>query len=231
MRNRLIVPASGATSARCTDRDNGATSTADGVGIIEESLLVCTYRDWSPGIGDPSIRGWLTVAIYALSALVAGRVAIAAPFPRRSKRRERVFWTYLALGLVLLTINKQLDLQSFMTAIARCAAQAEGWYEQRRFLQAIFILVFGLGLMLLGLYFLWLLRGTMKRSTLPLLGAILVVGFVLVRAISFHAVDKLIHLSLPAWALGVNVNFLLEVPGPLIIVFSGLWLLKRSDRN
>lgn len=168
--------------------------------------------------------------IYALSALVAGWVAIAAPFPRRSRHRERFFWTLLAIGLVLLTINKQLDLQSFMTAIARCIALAEGWYDQRRTMQSVFILVFALTGFLLGLYFLWLLRGTMKRSALPLFGAVLVICFVLIRAVSFHAIDKLIHLTLPSWGSAVSVNFLLEIPGPLIILASGLWLLKRRNR-
>ena len=187
-------------------------------------------RDWSLVIGDPSILGWLTVLIYAAAALVTGWVAIMAPFPERSRRREWLFWTLLALGLVFLTINKQLDLQSFMTAIARCIAMADGWYEHRRVMQAGFILAFGLVGVIFGLYLLWLLRGTMQRSALPLLGAALVISFVLIRAVSFHAIDKLIHLTLPSWAGGVSVNFLLEAPGPLIIVASGFWLLQRQNQ-
>ncbi len=197
----------------------------------EGTLLACTFRDWSPGIGDPTIWGWLTVVIYALSTLVAGWVAIHAPFPRRTKGRERLFWVFLAIGLGFLTINKQLDLQSFMTAIARCAAQAQGWYEDRRALQAAFLLWLGLLVFLACCFLLWLLRGTMKRSALPLLGGLLVVCYVLIRAVSFHAVDKLIHVTLPAGAGRVSMNFLFEVPGPLVILASGVWLLRRRRRT
>lgn len=195
--------------------------------MSEESLFDCTFQAWSPGIGDPTIWGWLTVLIYALSALVAGFVVITAPFPCETKGRERIFWACLTFGLILLTINKQLDLQSFMTAIARCAAKAQDWYENRRALQAGFILTITAGAVLLGVYFFRLVRGTMKRSALPLVGGIFVVSFVLTRAISFHAIDKLIHLTLPTWAAGLKINFLLEASGPLIIIFSGLWIVGQ----
>jgi len=194
---------------------------------MDTTILGCTSETWSPGIGDPTVWGWLTVAIYAAAALITARVAWTGPFPRYSRLREQVFWTCLALGLAALTINKQLDLQSFLTAIARCAAQAQGWYEGRRSVQAAFILGLGLGAVVFGLYFLWLLRGTMKRSFLPLLGAVFVLAFVMIRAVGIHAMDRLIHLELPAWAAGVKVNFLLEAPGPLLIILSGLWLLRR----
>jgi len=31
-----------------------------------------------------------------------------------------------------LAVNKQLDLQSFLTALGRCDARLQGWYETRR---------------------------------------------------------------------------------------------------
>lgn len=190
----------------------------------QSDLLGCTFRDWSPQIGDPTVWGWLTVLIYAAAALAAARVAWRAPFPVPTRTPERIFWTCLALGLVFLTVNKQLDLQSFVTGIARCTALAQGWYEDRRIVQILFILGLGLFVLVFGLYFLWLLRRTMRRSFWPLLGAVFVCGFVLIRAVGFSRVDALIRVELPS---SVTLNFLLEIPGPLIILVSGLVLLGR----
>lgn len=127
-------------------------------------LWGCAFQTWSPGIGDATVWGWVTVALYALAALVAALTARAAPFPPASRLREQVFWTCLAVAMAALAVNKQLDLQSLMTALARCAAQTQGWYEDRRVVQMLFILGLVLFALVFGIYFLILLRGTMKRS-------------------------------------------------------------------
>jgi len=69
--------------------------------------------------------GWVTVAIY-LAAAVTLVVAMRAPFPAASRGRERLFWALLAAVLRALAVNKQLDLQSYLTARGRCAAQHQG---------------------------------------------------------------------------------------------------------
>ncbi len=191
-------------------------------------LWGCAFQTWSPGIGDPTIWGWLTVALYALAALVAALTARAGPFPAHTRLREQVFWTCLALAMAALAVNKQLDLQSLMTALARCAAQAQGWYEDRRIVQLLFILGLMLFAVVFGIYILIQLWGTMKRSFLPLAGLIFVGAFVLIRAAGFHHMDQLIGVRLPAAAGSVPVNFLLEAPGPLLILLSGLWLLRSG---
>jgi hypothetical protein len=46
--------------------------------------------------------------------------------------------------MAFLAANKQLDLQSLMTAADRGMTKAEGWYERRRPIQAIFIIAMAL---------------------------------------------------------------------------------------
>ena len=129
-----------------------------------------------------------------------------------------VFWTLAALLLLFLAVNKQLDLQSFMTAAGRCMAQAQGWYENRRLVQLAFILgLAGTGvLVLLGLR--RLLRGTLARTGLALLGLVLVTVFVLIRAAGFHHMDMLIGTRIA----GMRLNWLLELPGPLLVLAAAL---------
>jgi hypothetical protein len=89
---------------------------------------------WEAGIGDPTVIGWVTVAAYAVAALLSLRCARRAAEPLEFR-----FWAVLSVALVLLGINKQLDLQSLVTQVGRDLAFAQGWYENRRIVQAAFI--------------------------------------------------------------------------------------------
>ena len=180
--------------------------------------MECVFSAWRPGIGDPHPMGWVTVGVYLLAGLAAAVVAWRGAFPPGSRGRERVFWTLAALLLLFLAVNKQLDLQSFMTAAGRCMAQAQGWYENRRLVQLAFILgLAGTGvLVLLGLR--RLLRGTLARTGLALLGLVLVTVFVLIRAAGFHHMDLLIGTRIA----GMRLNWLLELPGPLLVLAAAL---------
>ena len=167
--------------------------------------------------------GWVTVATYLLCSIVALRVGMRVDFPIKTRRRERLFW-FLTAGLMLaLAINKQLDLQSLLTAIGRCTAKAQGWYEQRRGFQREFIIWLGLAVLALGVVTGVAMRHSLRRSGLALLGLTLVGGFVLIRAVGFHHVDVLINQRIS----GARVNAILELSGLLLILLGGVRLLRR----
>ena len=67
---------------------------------------------WKPGIGDPTVYGWLAAAAYALGALLCWRAS------RRAPARERKFWLIAMALLAFLAINKQLDLQTLFAGVA-----------------------------------------------------------------------------------------------------------------
>jgi len=187
------------------------------------SIIACALTSWSPGIGDPTVMGWVTVVAYLLCALMAGRVLATVSFPAQTARREQLFWGVLMFLMTALAINKQLDLQSFLTAIGRCDAKAQGWYGERRLIQREFVFLL-LGLILLsGAVLFYVMRRTLSRTGLPLLGLVFVAGFVLVRAVSFHHVDDLINTR----ALGLRLNWVLELGG-LVLIFWGAWRLLRK---
>jgi len=196
-----------------------------------QQILDCGVTSWIPRMGDSTAWGWVMVVLYILSAFIAGRVAFRRPFPLRSRTRESFFWACLCVGLGFLAINKQLDLQTLSTALARCTAVAQGWYDDRRAIQVAVILGLGLFAVLLVIASVVLLRRTMRRSLLPILGAGFVVGFVMIRAVGFYQIDSLIGARLPPALGSVSVNFLLEAPGPLLILLTGIWLLRQDRRN
>jgi hypothetical protein len=166
---------------------------------------------WSPGIGDPSVGGWLTVALYfGAAALVWG---LLRRWPRWNTGQEIWFWKLLLIALVLLGINKQLDLQSAFTEAARLLAVKQGWYAERRQAQLAFVAggaIMGLTLLAATMFLIW---GAPRATHWALVGSASLVLFVLVRATSIHHVDAFLGRSLA----GIRVNWLLEWGGLLLI--------------
>jgi hypothetical protein len=154
--------------------------------------------------------GWLTVAAYAAAAFLAFKSARAVTQEPRRDRAQRAlmrFWQALALLLLALCVNKQLDLQTLFTQIGRDLALAQGWYEDRRRYQVLFIgAVAVLGLLgTVGLGF--ALRKVVARIWLALLGLGFLASFIVIRAASFHHVDELLH------AGPVRLNWVFELTG------------------
>lgn len=177
--------------------------------------------DWAPKIGDPTAEGWLTVAAYAVAAWLCWRAMESAPRP------ERRTWLLLAAAMAILSINKQLDLQSLLTAAGRDLARAQGWYESRHVAQQIFVAaIVGTGLVA----FLLVLR-LFRRASLPLqgalAGALLLALFIVARASSFNKVDILINSGLA----GVRVNHAIELGGIALVAICALAATQVKKRK
>lgn len=188
------------------------------------ALLSCTQDRWQPEIGDPHLMGWVTVAGYGVAAITAFITLLTA---RRchSTRIEQLFWYCLVPALAFLMINKQLDLQTLLTVIARCEAQLSGWYSDRRPVQVAFIYaLIAAGLIILSTLAYWL-RHAITHLWLVLLGTIFLMTFVLVRAVGFHSVDVLIGTQLAGWRL----NWIFELGGIALVVMG--CLLARTSYN
>ena len=173
---------------------------------------------WSPGIGDPTFMGWFTVFAYAASAWLCFRarskLLVTARHPGATVARNALkVWTILFWLLVALGINKQLDLQSAFTEIARQIALSGGWYEKRRLMQFVFVvLIAGAGI--LGSFTVYKVALRAGRyAQLGVAGFVLLMSFVVIRAASFHYIDRLIDLR----PLGIRVNWVLELGGISII--------------
>ncbi|PQO22977.1 isopropylmalate isomerase [Rhodobacteraceae bacterium WD3A24] len=186
-----------------------------------DNLLDCALTRWQPGLGDPHPMGWITVAAYAAAALAAWRAGGRGI----GMGRERVFWRLTAVLLAFLAVNKQLDLQSFMTATGRCVAQAEGWYDQRRAVQRTVILALMATAVAVWAGLVMLLRGALARVGLALTGLVFVFAFVLIRAVGFHHMDSLIDMEV----MSVRMNWALELTGPALIILAALLTRRRGE--
>jgi len=200
------------------------------------SMLLAAIQGgrWRPGIGDPTVLGWVTVAAYLLAALGCGLAAWREPMlddRRRTRRRPSRFWLVMAGLMLALGINKQLDLQSLVTQIGRDSARATGLYSERRELQLGFIIAVALVCASCLVGFLWAARRTLKRRWPAIAGILFILGFVVIRAASFHHVDVFLGARLG----GLKWNWILELGGIAVVAASAAGILltrpARSDRS
>jgi hypothetical protein len=174
---------------------------------------------WRPGIGDPTVVGWVTVAAYLLAALGCMIAAWREPMPNGASRprgRPSRFWLALATLMLALGINKQLDLQSLATQIGRGVITAWGLYSSRRELQFGFILVVALVCSSTLGAFLWAARRTLKNRWPAIAGMLFILGFVVIRAASFHHVDAFLAARLG----GLKWNGILELGGIAVVALA-----------
>jgi hypothetical protein len=167
--------------------------------------------------------GWLTTTAYLVTASLSYFVLQSAPPSDRAQ--YRYFWILMAGGFALLGFNKQLDLQTLFTAAMKCAAQAGGWYAERRLDQELFVVGLVLGCGLLFLSALLCLRGTIYLIAPALLGSALIIAFVVLRAASFYHEDELIGVPLPSTGLA---DALLELPGIGLVALNATQLILSS---
>ncbi len=190
------------------------------------SMLAFTVRDhWRPGIGDPTFLGWLTTVAYFAAALLCGVAARSARANRLPG--ERMFWLAFVAFMTALGINKQLDLQTWFTLFGKHLAQQEGWYMERRLVQAVFILLITLAGLALTILLWKLARRTVREYRLALLGGIFLGCFIVVRAASFHHVDQML-----GWRFGyVRLNHCLELGGILLVALAALRSWRRDRKH
>jgi hypothetical protein len=153
-------------------------------------VRIISAVDWSPGIGDPSVMGWITVALYFVCAYKCYSVYSLSKKPLLKREgRERLLWLCLLISLIALGINKQLDLQSLFTEIGREISKQQGWYRTRRVVQEGFIqavIVFG-GLLAVSMFLVF--KRQLKTQALAIVGFCILI----VALLRFREVKKMLR--------------------------------------
>lgn len=143
----------------------------------------------SINFGDHTFFGWMTVLMYFIACCRTGYQAKVT----KANKESGFFWLGLTVLLLVLGLNKQLDLQTYLTDWLRDAAKAHGWYEQRRGYQLLFIMIMGLAIPILLISLRMFLYRSWQNYKITWFGIVLLLIFVLVRAASFHHVDMVFY--------------------------------------
>lgn len=183
------------------------------------SLWGCIGYEWSPHIGDPNFTGWLTVLIY----LAVFGLALMTAARLRGKPGQGL-WRGIAVLMMVLAINKQLDLQTALTATGRCLSHVQGWYEDRQVIQKLFIAVVFMSTTAALALVIANMRGRLREVRLAFWGLAVLLSFVMVRAVGFHHMDALISAQIAS----VSLNFVFENVGLVMIAANAIAILRAT---
>ncbi len=182
---------------------------------------------WRPGIGDPTVVGWLTVVAYAVAAVLAWGACLRTRRMLDLPRGSREIWAVVAVLMLIMCVNKQLDLQSLVTDIGRVLAKRDGWYANRHTAQEHFIEGIVVTAAALALALALAFRGFWAANPLLGIGLALLVTFVAVRAISFHHVDVFIGTTIA----GIRMNWLFELTGIALVAAAAVRAYPQARRR
>lgn len=133
-----------------------------------------------------------------------------------------------ALMLLFLCLNKQLDLHTHLTDFFRQMAHRQGWYQQRRPIQAAFIIIGAVITLGVGAY---LVRFTISAGVgvrVTTVGLVLLATYIVLRAASFHHLDS----ALGRVVNGVKVHNYVELSCILVVIVgAGLPILLPRVRR
>lgn len=185
---------------------------------------------WYWELGDPDLGAVLVTGLYFLVAvaclLKARRVARIPRPPETSDRlrSEAAVWWILTMLMFCLGINKQADLQSLLTLYGRDAVRQAGLYDVRRIIQGAFILGIALAAFFSVALSLWFVRELSWPSRAATAGLGVQVAFVVIRAASFHHIDRLLGIRIA----DLKVNLILESIGLVVILLAAMAALPKG---
>ena len=180
--------------------------------------------DWHLHIGDPSCVGWLITFAYFAAFIQSLYYLKKAKLYNEKSRLPALFWSATSGIMLLLGINKQLDLHNLLIDIGRIVAKEQGWYAIRQQYQLLFIIVLVAILLTLAVLAIAYLRPLIKRYFSAFCGLGLVSFFVIVRASSFQHMDKYMASRL----INSEMNWIFELCGVSLIFMSALKSLSRK---
>ncbi len=175
-----------------------------------------TQVTWRPGVGDPTVAGWLVAGALG----IAGLLSLGAVFKAYPNRRVAGFWLGTALILLLLAFNKQLDLHVLLIQVGRALVHGLGWTAWRRQIEGVFALLLGVGLLIGLVAWLWPLRKWWRYLAWGMGGLLFTLLVTFYRAIYFchvlgmvnHNLYALLELIGPFWVIAGTLRFLTSDP-------------------
>jgi len=142
-------------------------------------------------MGDPTPLGWTITIAYGATAWCCWRAARRGSHAGGRAARPAIarLWTALAAVLVLLGLNKQLDLQTMLTAVVRDAAKQQGWYADRRPVQIAAVVGALVLVVMAGALVGRAVRGELRRLWPAVAGVAVLGAYAAMRTTSLHEID------------------------------------------
>jgi hypothetical protein len=173
---------------------------------------------WKKDRGDPTVMGWFITFCYFLTFIISFYL-VKKTIPFIKNKNIIWFWYSVTILIILLGINKQLDLQMLFADYARLYAKMSGMFVNRRpFQHKIISLLATMGISVFSIFIYTFWRAP-KTIWVALIGFSILFSFPLIRLVSLHRLEALLYKSF----LSVRIVDVIEVMG-IAIVLSAVFL-------
>lgn len=167
---------------------------------------------------------FLTFLLYLFAAVASWRlVEIVRRSVGSAGSRERTIWLIEAVILFALAVNTAINGPALATETFRAMAMDDGWYALRGAAQGRVIALALGAFAITAIVSVYWSRSAALAASLALLVAMLLITFIVVRAISLHAVDRVVFMRVA----GVTVSSIVEAAGIVVILILALWRTAR----
>lgn len=181
--------------------------------------IVAFFAAWLSRSGDTTFWSWVITALYAVTMVVAMYYVKKIP----AAKAERFLWKWITVFLVVMGINKQLDLQILVMMAGNFVGNHLGFIGYRREIQKALALIIFTGVSISGVVILLRARAVLRQSAVELAGVATLAFFALVR------VGTITHLHKAAafeYQKGVHIHGI-ELLGLLVILLALVLHVKR----
>lgn len=171
-----------------------------------------------------SFASWTLIAAYTALGFTGLRFAF-----RRdgvSYRQGRQYWFSVAMLLLFMAFNRFSNFLPGVTDQLRTLAESKDLYAFRRPIQFLVLVE----VVLLAIMFIKKLMKTRhlnKRTSLTILGMLLLVTELLIKTISFHPMDSIINISVGYWTM----NGLIESVGIMLVALAFTMSILRRTKT
>ncbi len=148
--------------------------------------------------GDATRIGYGLTVLYVVASALFLRAALSrGPW----QPQERLIWLICTAILVLMTLNKQMDLQRTVVWAGRCVASKEGWLDQSLEVETKFGHLVLLAVVALTMTLGWVCRTVLRDNGPLFLGMVLILGFVTLQIARFDQLVGTMSHVFPSYRL------------------------------
>jgi hypothetical protein len=195
-------------------------------------IILCLEED---ELGPPllvKVLFYTGLPITIFGCLLAFRRQSSAQ--RHGMRGSPSFWLMISVFLMLLIADRALNLRESVIEIMRSFVESQDWYQSRNIRRIVFVTVAGVGGFLIVGSLIRSAFGQLKKNVPALVATIVLGGFFLVQATSFHEA----YLPSPFLQFdtafrqtfaGLRSQWIVELVSVTAIATSALLTSRRSD--
>ncbi len=181
--------------------------------------LLCGVEDWVGIFGDPLLSGTIFMLSYGVTAMAIFRAS------RETEVGERRYWQLCGYLFLFQLLNTNLDLHALVWTIGRCLAHAQGWYENRREAQILFLIGLALLILLVLCLTLFVFFRNILGNILLTLGVVIAIGFTLVKGINYHGIEQFYNHQIGPF----RVADFIEYSGIVLAFLAALLRLRENN--